>query len=130
MCAGARVCPSALSTAGGVARSSQIRSRKNFVDVPQIDDAVVHVRNRVRPAGCGGVARQGVDGAVAGGAGACPALELLARVLHSAQASRIVSASLCGVGAGQEVAVMLDRGAQVGGWGGLCLQSREGHRPP
>lgn len=67
------------------------------LDVPQVYDAVVDIRNRVAAAGRGGVARRRVDGGVAGAACSRPPLELLPRVLHPSQAARIISAPFCRV---------------------------------
>ena len=60
------------------------------MSLPQVNYAVVHVGDRVGPPRRR-VARQGVDGAVA--RRACPALELLPRVLHPSQAALVVGTS-------------------------------------
>lgn len=86
---------------------------------PQVDDAVVHVGDRVGAAGRRGIGRRSVDGAVAGGASPRPPLQLFFGVLDPSQASRVVCASLCGVCAGQKVALASSRGAWA--WVGIIV---------
>lgn len=91
---------------------------------PQVDDAVVDVGDGVGAAGRGAAGRGRVDGGAALGAGSGRrrrlVLELLARVLHPAEASRVVCAFFCGVCAGGQVAVRwFSRGAWVVPWIGV-----------
>lgn len=93
--------------------------RSGRLCLPQVDDAVVHVGDRVGAAGRRGIGRRSVDGAVAGGASPRPPLQLFFGVLDPSQASRVVCASLCGVCAGQKVALASSRGAWA--WVGIIV---------
>lgn len=97
--------------------------------IPQVYDAVMHVRDRVGPAGRCRVARRGVDGAAACSTCPCPALQLLFGVLHSSQATLVVNASSGRIhgmrAAGQSFAVTFGRGAWV-----PCLLQYRCHPPP
>jgi hypothetical protein len=96
-------------------------------DVPQVNHAVVHIRDRVRSSR--GRAARRLNRPVARRACPGPALQLFARVLHSSQAALVVGASflrVCALRAGRFA---------VGGRGvprlvRMLLKCREGHSHP
>lgn len=78
--------------------------------LPQVNDAVVHIGDRVGAPCRGRVGRRALNGPVARCARPCPALQLLARVLDPSKPALVVSApfgDVCAVDdGGPQVAVI------------------------